>query len=747
MSDENKYRLSFKTSGRKKFKQKRSVGRLTERKSKMVSGNYVVDDWEIEDNHVGVNVDALRDVMGSVLGLYGLDDSFKFEILDIVENRAKMGEDVDFDKKYELLSNIKEYCGTQMKQMREKDRPVRKIQSYIRKFMIQEHRYLLDHTDITDIFDELFISEMEYLKALETIKTDYKHTLQIQKNILKINEKDIAMIFGSIDSLYQLSTTVVEKLKYHKTYHPIIFNLGNTFLSLVPKFYVYGLYLEKLNVSLITLRDTRITNRKFENLLESIQVNSSFPKQDLASLLSLPKNRIDTYEMFIGKMVSQLALSYKRTSSESETSGEHKRLKLSTVQYDQFNYLKEAHTSIMQINAFLYNTETTVNAKLIDRVQNMIPGLDLKLNESKQRKFLREGVALWKGKQNDYFLFSDLVIFANDSKHFVVFLNDCEILSDPEISDNTEWIEFKMGLKGKKVSDSQGPEISKKATVSILSKDKEFFEILKQQLHITKSAEKIIGVSLEQLSERKNSMDGVPFVVRSLIGYISKKQNLKKKGLFRISGENSLMMEWIEKYSSGEEVELDDVHTAAELLKYFFRSLPVPLFPFETYPLLIEFHDSYERGDPSANLIRLKKILEKMPKVHIQVFQHLRKFLFRVTRYEETNLMGMENLTIVLGTNLLRPKVEDYNTTLEMGKVHRIVKIIFENYKYLFESFEEIEFYTEDNRATIIKSPRMKTPRTISLDTSRPVSPTIRTHRRYKKSKDRKYRKSNSLEA
>lgn len=65
---------------------------------------------------------------------------------------------------------------------------------------------------------------------------------------------------------------------------------------------------------------------------------------------------------------------------------------------------------------------------------------------------------------------------------------------------------------------------------------------------------------------------------------------LEEVGLFRISGDNAVMMEAKKRIDSGKSVDFSKmkyVHAVAGLIKMYFRELPEPLLTFDHYDMFI----------------------------------------------------------------------------------------------------------------------------------------------------------------
>ncbi|KAJ7996445.1 hypothetical protein DPEC_G00237150 [Dallia pectoralis] len=97
-----------------------------------------------------------------------------------------------------------------------------------------------------------------------------------------------------------------------------------------------------------------------------------------------------------------------------------------------------------------------------------------------------------------------------------------------------------------------------------------------------------------------------PLVVEQCVDFI-RERGLLEVGLFRKSGQATLVKELQNAFDAGEKPSFDstDVHTVASLLKLYLRELPEPLVPFSRYQdlLLCEQKISAERKQVCLHLV------------------------------------------------------------------------------------------------------------------------------------------------
>ncbi|XP_024080910.1 rho GTPase-activating protein 20-like isoform X3 [Cimex lectularius] len=124
------------------------------------------------------------------------------------------------------------------------------------------------------------------------------------------------------------------------------------------------------------------------------------------------------------------------------------------------------------------------------------------------------------------------------------------------------------------------------------------------------------------------------------------------QGIFRKSANVRLVRELREKMDRGEEVVLDHVPVpvVASLLKEFLRSLPDPLLSASLYP---RWREALEAPNIHQRLLRLKGVIEDMPKLNRLLLYHVLCVLHHVGRRSCTNLMSPTNLGVCVGPSLL----------------------------------------------------------------------------------------------
>lgn len=111
-----------------------------------------------------------------------------------------------------------------------------------------------------------------------------------------------------------------------------------------------------------------------------------------------------------------------------------------------------------------------------------------------------------------------------------------------------------------------------------------------------------------------NNGEIIPTVVSSCISFLTNENALQTEGIFRRSANAATVKEIQEKFNNGQEVDFGEdeqgVHTAAVILKSFFREMEEPILTFNLYDDVIDFQQII--GDPVHHRIEKLAIAKSM---------------------------------------------------------------------------------------------------------------------------------------
>ncbi|KAM5171864.1 rho GTPase-activating protein 25 [Mantella aurantiaca] len=160
--------------------------------------------------------------------------------------------------------------------------------------------------------------------------------------------------------------------------------------------------------------------------------------------------------------------------------------------------------------------------------------------------------------------------------------------------------------------------------------------------------------------ERKFGRHLVPILMEKCADYILE-NGLNEEGIFRLPGQDNLVKQLKEAFDAGERPSFSsdtDVHTVASLFKLYLRELPEPVFPWSQYEDCLAC-ESTIRIDKEKGHGELRKQIMLLPKENYNLLCFICRFLYKVQKNSSVNKMSVENLAMVIGVNLLKPKTED----------------------------------------------------------------------------------------
>ncbi|XP_005182248.2 uncharacterized protein LOC101893978 [Musca domestica] len=198
----------------------------------------------------------------------------------------------------------------------------------------------------------------------------------------------------------------------------------------------------------------------------------------------------------------------------------------------------------------------------------------------------------------------------------------------------------------------------------------------------------IFGTPLDQLELNRTTCPNVPRFVVDSIEYIERNDRIVQDGLYRACGNKYIIDELKQKLSKSyiydpKLITADDIHTVTSLLKQFFRDLPQPLIPQETYNCLAR--DLLKSSENSNDTFRIA--INEMPEPNKSTLAFLIKHLTNVAACSASNRMTASNLAIVWGPSLFT--LNEANT-YDIGRMNTIAKMLIENFDRIFYTNERL---------------------------------------------------------
>ena len=181
----------------------------------------------------------------------------------------------------------------------------------------------------------------------------------------------------------------------------------------------------------------------------------------------------------------------------------------------------------------------------------------------------------------------------------------------------------------------------------------------------------------------------LPRVLREATSFVLMDDNLKVAGIFRVSARSQSVEVLKEAYDRGQKFivwkepnavlasthrregmgdiwveELDqtegfDIHTAAALIKLWYKELKEPIFPTGSYQMLERYYGHPEAVLETAQLFAMLSMDDEWTPIHNRasrhiLIMHLLPLLHRVAEFHDWNYMTPENLAVCFAPSLLR---------------------------------------------------------------------------------------------
>jgi hypothetical protein len=192
----------------------------------------------------------------------------------------------------------------------------------------------------------------------------------------------------------------------------------------------------------------------------------------------------------------------------------------------------------------------------------------------------------------------------------------------------------------------------------------------------------VFGVEIEDVIDREGP---VPNLIKILLHHL--KKNVKKEGLFRVSGEQPDIEKLKRQADEGDyNLDLSDIHVVSSAFKLYFRSLPSPLFTFKLYSSWIDVVDVTDKNE---QLDRVLALFAAIPFPRRYIIGLVFDLLYEISQTEGSK-MNANALAICWGNNLF--KSSDPNPTFlmkETGKIQKITEFLIVNYPKIKVVFDE----------------------------------------------------------
>ncbi|XP_053319765.1 rho GTPase-activating protein 25 [Spea bombifrons] len=190
--------------------------------------------------------------------------------------------------------------------------------------------------------------------------------------------------------------------------------------------------------------------------------------------------------------------------------------------------------------------------------------------------------------------------------------------------------------------------------------------------------------------EKKYGRHTVPILMEKCADFICEK-GLNEEGIFRLPGQDNLVKQLKEAFDAGERPSFSkdtDVHTVASLFKLYLRELPEPVVPWSQYDDFLSCEEKIN-NDKDQGQEELKKHILLLPKENYNLLCFICRFLFEVQKHSSINKMSVDNLAMVIGVNLLRPKIEEPVALMRSApQIQKLMTVMISQHE---------EFFPKDN--------------------------------------------------
>lgn len=513
-----------------------------------------------------------------------------------------------------------------------------RVQSIARRWLVVGKFKDLSRTELQNIRQynrgimELIRTERDYVTKLANVCNNVvgplrKMEADPKQKLVVLNKGDVQTLFWNMEQILHLHLYLLQSMEsiVDKSW-PFCVNLSSPFTKLIPSFGLYGDYVEHYQAALSKLKDLQ-KQPKFNLLLQENKIDANL-------MLLLPLNRIPDYNLILDGLVRM---------SPFDNQEMEELVLIHTIIKESANLLKQ---KLLHSEHFAEN----------ERIQKSIVNFEGEaINMDKNRIYIKE----FNLTTRHLFLFNDIILFCKPLKKGCKLIERCELenIQLIDIPDQTNKYGFEIKV----------PNTVKKPLQAFCKSKEEKNRVFKE-LHRIITDKQIRGLDSE--------------------------------GIFRVEGGSSSVQELRKALDRNPQQSLIgvDVYELGQVMKQFFRELPIPLIPFDFYDKLISIQRQMTTFDPNSIsnsmndskdrqvefLEKLRFILHELPSNNFRLLEFLTQFLLNVSQHSKVNKMTTQNLAIVFGPNLLRPKEQTFQTSVDIPLVYNIVQTMIEEGKLVF---------------------------------------------------------------
>ncbi|XP_075063494.1 rho GTPase-activating protein 25 isoform X2 [Mixophyes fleayi] len=210
--------------------------------------------------------------------------------------------------------------------------------------------------------------------------------------------------------------------------------------------------------------------------------------------------------------------------------------------------------------------------------------------------------------------------------------------------------------------------------------------------------------------EKKYGRHLVPLLIEKCADFILER-GLNEEGIFRLPGQDNLVKQLKEAFDAGERPSFSrdtDVHTVASLFKLYLRELPEPVVPWSQYENCLACENTISVDEVKGHEELVKQI-QLLPKENYNLLSFICRFLYEVQKNSSVNKMSVDNLAMVIGVNLLKPKTEEPVAIMRGApQIQKLMTVMISHHEKFFPKTNDqhVESKAEKNDPKKMQIPR-----------------------------------------
>lgn len=235
--------------------------------------------------------------------------------------------------------------------------------------------------------------------------------------------------------------------------------------------------------------------------------------------------------------------------------------------------------------------------------------------------------------------------------------------------------------------------------------------------------------------EKKFGRHMVPILMEKCADFILEK-GLNEEGVFRLPGQDNLVKQLKEAFDAGERPSFSrdtDVHTVASLFKLYLRELPEPVFPWSQYEDCLACENTMNIDEEKGHEELMKQI-RLLPRENYNLLSFICRFLYDVQKNASVNKMSVDNLAMVIGVNLLKPKTEEPVALMRGApQIQKLMTVMISYHEKFFPKNKDqlVEAKTQRNDLKKVNVPRSSVGWDAAEESVSPPGDSSKRHMKY----------------